>query len=209
MNRAAAGCLALLLGVATVAVAADLPDVTVRGVASGDGVRLGYGDGGNAVLAETVQLKGDRTRVDVVSGPRRFYVLRKGDTAWLVSERDRFALPVTHTPAGRDWRLDKEAPCRDGGFHCERARDARRIAGRQVVGWRFRSAGTRGPDGTDSGTLWLDADTGLVLAYQAQDMNQRHHDWTATSVEFGPLADELFELPQGIQRVPARKPGTR
>ena len=77
---------------------------------------------------------------------------------------------------------------------CERE-GKKTIAGREASGWRFRHAGTRGPDGSDSGTMWLDDQYGLLLGYHAEDMQGHSLDWTVTTVSFERLPPELFELP--------------
>jgi hypothetical protein len=101
-----------------------------------------------------------------------------------------FPVRVIREPA----RASYSEPCRSMDISCERE-GKKTIAGREAGGWRFRHAGSRGPDGSDSGTMWIDDEYGLLLGYHAEDMQGRSLDWTVTTVSFEPLAPELFELP--------------
>jgi len=67
-------------------------------------------------------------------------------------------------------------------------------AGCPTTGWRFRHAGTQGPDGSDNGTLWIDDQYGLLLGYHAEDMNCHCMGWTVTNVSFAPRSNTLFKL---------------
>lgn len=175
--------------------AADLPDVTLCGIASGAALQFGFTGNGKRVLPETVYLHGDHTRLEFQTADGLGYVLRAGNGVWLVSEKAGLARPVPSTPTARQYVFDTTEPCKNMGVSCERE-GAQNIAGHEAHGWRFRHAGTRGPDGSDSGILWIDTQYGLLLAYHAQDLQGHSLDWTVTAVSFAPLPAGLFELPQ-------------
>jgi hypothetical protein len=195
----------LALGMANLAHAqgpevAKPQSVTVIGVAVGDGYRLGLGGRTTQALAQTIREKGDRVRVDFEAGGKRGSVLRDKQGAWLISEAYNAALPLVASTTARPIIFDTQAPCRAIDARCERAEDVI-ILGRPAVGWTFRHAGSRGPDGTDSGIMWLDRETGVLLAHRSEDMSRRKYEWRTTSIDFTPLDDTLFDLPSGLQKV--------
>jgi hypothetical protein len=179
--------------------AADIPDVTLSGVASGAALRIGFESNGKHVLPETVYLHGNHTRLDFGSGENQTYLLRDINSVWLINEKAKVAWPLKSSPTGRQYVFDTAEPCRSMDVACER--DGKKIiAGREATGWRFRHAGSRGPDGSDSGTFWIDDQYGLLLGYHAEDMQGRSLEWTVTTVSFEQLPAGLFELPDGGKR---------
>ena len=174
--------------------AADMPDVTLSGVASGAALKAGLEANGKRVLPETVYLHGGRMRLDFQSGDQPGYLLREGNTVWLVNEKAKAAWPLKYGSSARQYVYDATAPCKTIDISCEHA-GKKSIAGREASGWRFRHAGSRGPDGSDSGIMWIDDEYGLLLGYHAEDMQGRPLDWTVTTVSFEHLPPELFELP--------------
>ena len=109
----------------------------------------------------------------------------RGTQAWLVSERDNYVLPVPDA-SGPYW-YDPAAPCRSMGGRCSNA---------------------DGPDGTRTGTLWIDTQTGLMLAYRGRaGISSRERGMRAAVVTFEDVASDVFELPTALRRpdrVPAR-----
>jgi outer membrane lipoprotein-sorting protein len=171
-----------------------MPDVTMRGVASGEALKVGFEGRGKHVLPETIYLHGTRTRLEFLSTDQQGYILRDGRAIWLINEKTKVAWPLQYTVSARQYIFDPADPCRGMGFSCERD-STKSLAGRNATGWRFRHAGSAGPDGSDNGILWIDDEFGLLLAYQAKDMQGRSMDWIVTEVSFGPLSPGLFELP--------------
>jgi hypothetical protein len=174
--------------------AAEMPDVTLSGVASGAALKIGFEGNSKRVLPETVYLQRNRTRVEFQSAAEQGYLLRDGSAVWLVNEKAKLAWPLKYTTTARQYLFDATEPCKALGVSCERE-GKKNIAGREASGWRFRHAGTRGPDGSDSGTMWIDDEYGLLLGYHAEDMQGRSLDWTVTTVSFERLPAALFELP--------------
>ena len=176
--------------------AADMPDVTLSGVASGTALKIGFESNGKRVLPETVYLHGGRTRLEFGDADSQGYLLRDGSSIWLINEKAKLAWPLKYSPTARQYVFDTTEPCKSMDISCERE-GKKVIAGREASGWRFRHAGSRGPDGSDSGTLWIDDQYGLLLGYHAEDMQGRPLDWSVTTVSFEPLPAGLFELPGG------------
>ena len=112
------------------------------------------------------------------------------------------ALPVP-APAWTGFRLDPAAPCAAMGARCEPgAVDV--VANTLVRKWRYRNADGRGPDGTDSGTLWVDPRTGLLLAFRGRLAGRDDtRGYEVLSVESGELDDALFALPRTIEQLEA------
>jgi outer membrane lipoprotein-sorting protein len=174
--------------------AADMPDVTLSGVASGAALKIGFEGNGKRVLPETIYLHGTRMRLEFRSADQQGYLLRDGNAVWLVNERAKLAWPLKYSTSARQYRFDATEPCKNMEISCERE-GHKNIAGREASGWRFRHAGSRGPDGSDSGTMWIDDQYGLLLGYHAEDMQGHSLDWSVTTVSFERLPTELFELP--------------
>lgn len=184
---------------ASAAYATEVPDVTLSGVASGTALKVGFEGNGKHVLPETVYLHGARTRLEFSSADQQGYLLREGSMVWLISEKAKLAWPLKYSITARQYLFDPAAPCRIMDVSCERE-GKKNIAGRETSGWRFHHAGSRGPDGSDSGVMWIDDQYGLLLGYHAEDMQGRSLDWTVTTVSFEPLSPQMFELPASGKR---------
>ena len=178
--------------------------VTVTGVAVGDGYRFALAGRNTGAIAQTIREKGEHVRVDFEAGGQSGTVLRDAQGAWLISELYSVALPLPSSTTARPLIYDLDEPCAKMRARCEHAED-RLILGRPAVGWAFRHAGGRGPDGTDSGVMWLDRDTGVLLAHRSEDMSRRKYEWRTTSVDFTPLDDDIFDMPTSLQKVPIKK----
>jgi len=179
--------------------AADMPDVKVQAVLSG--VATGGTANPGGVAAETLWLKGDRVRVDFDAGQgRRGRILRDGrGHAWLFMSTSDRALPAQHVPIGAITRLDPAQPCWKLGFACDKV-GQRVIAGRQAEGWRYRHAEQSGPGGTDSGTFWIDAQYGLLLAFQGKDVGEHARRMETTAVDFQAIPDDTFKAPEAVRQ---------
>lgn len=68
-----------------------------------------------------------------------------------------------------------------------------------MTGWRYSHAGQAGPDGTDSGVLWIDAEQGIVLGFDARDLGEHDHRMQAVDVSYDKLDDDTFALPKATQ----------
>lgn len=182
---------------ACVAQATELTGVKIDAVLEGSGI--GTSANRDDVAAETIWIKGDKVRVDFDAGAnRRGRVLRGGGHAWLLMSSSNRALPADHLRIGAMTRLDPGKPCWELGFACTQVED-RHIAGRQAHGWRYRHAGQDGPGGTDSGVFWIDAEYGLLLAYQAEDLGEKRHRMEATAVSFAKIDDDIFAMPKSLR----------
>ncbi|WP_369915381.1 hypothetical protein AB8810_01785 [Xanthomonas sp. NCPPB 3005] len=103
------------------------------------------------------------------------------------------------TPAG-PYSHDPEHSCADR--RTLRAVPREFIADPLAAGWRYRSA-AQGPDGTTSGTLWLDGN-GLLLGYRGRIRNRRdERSLRVDTVSYEPVPADAFEPPEGL-----RTPGT-
>ncbi|HKR76464.1 MAG TPA: hypothetical protein VJR95_07335 [Rhodanobacter sp.] len=179
--------------------AGDMPDVKVQAVLSG------IGTGGTAnpdgVAAETIWLKGDRVRVDFDAGQgRRGRILRDGHGhAWLFMSTSDRALPARNVKIGAITQLDPVQPCWELGFACEKV-DDRIIAGRLAHGWRYRHAEQSGPGGTDSGVFWIDAQYGLLLAFEGKDVGEHARRMETTALDFQAIPATTFEAPEGVRQ---------
>ena len=190
----------LAAAAATCGYAAEMPDVTLSGVASGAALKVGFEGNGKRVLPETVYLQGSRTRLEFGGGDdNQGYILRDGSAVWLINDKAKRAWPLKYSITARQYVFDVTDPCKSIAISCERD-GKKNIAGREASGWRFRHAGSHGPDGSDSGTMWIDEQYGLLLGYHAEDLQGRSLDWTVTAVSFEHLPPELFELPAGSPR---------
>lgn len=153
-----------------------------------------------------ISLRGKSIRIDFLddNAPDAWLVSegRRGQ-AWLVSESGNYTLPVTDA-SGPYW-YDPKAPCIVLGGRCSPA-PGEFIVGRLAAGWRYEGA-AQGPDGTTSGTLWIDTQTGLMLGYRGRTgRSRRERSLRVTDVVFEAVPEAEFEPPAGLRR-PAAKPG--
>jgi len=180
-----AAFVAVLCVAPPVARAADMPPVRQDAVLTGDAIQ--------GAMTETIYLDGDRARIDFEAGPKlRGRWLSDGRHSWLQREPSRAWLPADGFRIGRVVRLDPQRPCWQADLSCAPA-DGRTVAGRPAKGWRYRHAGQEGPMGTDSGEFWLDAETGLLLAFRGRDLGGHDYRMETVALAFGPLDPSLFE----------------
>lgn len=96
------------------------------------------------------------------------------------------------------WPLhfDPVAPCTGHGMFadCQHAGEGI-YAGRNASRWRYRLSNATGPGQTRQGSMWLDTETGLVLAYEGKTGLGQDQQWQVRQVSYRPLPDELFEVP--------------
>lgn len=145
----------------------------------------------------TVYFREDATRIEFndSTGARYALLLPAGAAAgWIVGATGGL-MPVP----GMRWPLhfDPVQPCAGQGMfaNCQ-AGEAGTRAGRAARQWRYRLTNATGPGSTRQGTMWLDQDTGLVLAYTGQTGLQQQQRWEVQRVTYGPQPDALFQPPQ-------------
>ncbi|SJZ96551.1 hypothetical protein [Novilysobacter spongiicola] len=208
MRSTALVAYSLSIWIATSGVAAvasdDVPhrDVTLHAEARGIGpVRE------TEILPLTIRLSGSHLRIDFESRSGEDGYLLADTTAdarqaWMVSRSGDVALPVP-APGWTTFRLDPEAPCADMAARCE-PESVDVVANRLVRKWRYRDADGRGPDGTDTGTLWVDPQTGLLLAFKGRLAGRGDvRGYKVTAVEHTPMSPDLFELPRTLDQAEA------
>ncbi|MCC4598251.1 hypothetical protein NRY95_21525 [Xanthomonas campestris pv. phormiicola] len=176
------------------------PQARLQGRAYGFGP-LGPKQAGDSVQVE-VRLRGEAIRIDFVGAHAPdAYLVAPGTRgrAWLISRSGDYRLPVADA-SGPYW-YDPKDPCARIGGRCAPA-PGEFIAGRLAAGWRYQSA-TQGPDGTTTGTLWLDGN-GLLLGYRGRIGNRRdERSLRVDTVSYEPVPADAFEPPEGL-----RTPGT-
>ncbi|MGF6418587.1 hypothetical protein ABH900_002070 [Stenotrophomonas sp. AN71] len=159
---------------------------------------LGPRAAGDDVEVE-IRLRGPAIRIDFRgSNAPDAWLTTQGQRgrAWLVSESGNYTLPVADA-SGPYW-YDPAAPCQTIGGRCSPA-PGEFILGRLAAGWRYDNA--HGPDGTTSGTLWIDTRTGLLLGYRGRTGNRRsERGLRVTDVSFGDVPASLFDPPAGLRR---------
>lgn len=174
-------------------------DIKLGSIVSGDGIRTsGATASREGTMVLTTWLSDDKVRIDFDAGPQmRGRILRDKDHAWLVRPDAHQAIPAGGVSIGRITRLDPREPCWNLGFPCQ-ALEPKNIAGRPATGWRYRHAGRAGPQGTDQGEFWIDAATGVLLAFDAQDLAEHHYRMQTVSFEQTTFGDDVFALPKGM-----------
>lgn len=149
----------------------------------------------------TVFFRGDAVRIEFNDAAGRHHALvlpADRATGWLEDARGN-VLPL---PMGR-WplRADPAKPCAGQGMFadCHPAGDGI-YAGRSARQWRYRLPNATGPGRTRQGRMWLDADTGFVLAYEGDTGVGADARWQVRSVQYGPLPDALFKPPAAVEQ---------
>ncbi|MET7143390.1 hypothetical protein M3S04_17260 [Xanthomonas sp. PPL139] len=149
-----------------------------------------------AAQPATVFFRDGALRIQFQDASGRSYALilaKDAPTGWIVGQQGG-AMPVP----GMRWplRFDPEQPCSGLGMFadCQRG-DSGLHAGRSAVQWRYRLANPDGPGRTRQGTMWLDRDTGLVLAYRGKTGLEQQQQWDIQRVDYGPQPDALFQPP--------------
>lgn len=183
---------------------------TVTAVGVGNGYRYASQEEGKDGTAFTIRQKGDRLRVDITAGSHHGTVWRGAKGSWLVADDEPVALSLSGKATPKPIAYDVDAPCRgmDMMATCSRA-EPRQLLGRRAVGWAFRHAGGRGPDGTDNGTMWIDEETGVLLEMRGDDVGNRHYEWHALRVSYEDIPDGILDMPADIAKLGPMKPGTK
>ena len=97
--------------------------------------------------------------------------------------------------------FDPAAPCAPMGMMSDcRSMGEGTYAGRSAMQWRYRHANRKGPGGSEAGTMWLDAETGLVLGYDAVTAGGQRLLWQVRQLRYAPQPDERFALPAAPRR---------
>lgn len=135
-----------------------------------------------------------RVQFEDATGARYNLILAEGaPTAWIVGQQGG-AMPVP----GMRWplRFDPDQPCANQGMFADCQLMATGIyAGRPARQWRYRLTNGTGPGMTRQGQMWLDAQTGLVLAYRGKTGLEEQQQWEVRHVRYGPQPDALFQAP--------------
>ena len=156
-----------------------------------------------------IRLRGGAIRIDFIGdNAPDAWLLNPGTRGrgWLVSESGNYSLPVADA-SGPYW-YDPKAPCVQLGGRCSPA-PGEFILGRLAAGWRYENA-LQGPDGTTSGTLWIDVQTGLMLGYRGRTGSHgRERSLRATAVSFETVPEEVFEAPSGLRTPAATQPSAQ
>jgi hypothetical protein len=175
-------------------------------VITGDGIRSSASSvSREGSMVVTTWLSGDKVRVDFDAGPAmRGRILRDKDHAWLIRPNSHQAIPAGGVAIGRVAKLDPKRPCWDLGFPCQ-ALEGKTIAGRPATGWRYRHAERSGPHGTDQGEFWIDAATGVVLAFDARDLAEHRYRMQTVSFEQVAIDDEVFAIPKSVSMPTAQR----
>lgn len=144
----------------------------------------------------TLRTSSDNLRVDFHfdGGGSDVYLLKRGGEprAWWISPQGNYMIPVNDA-SGPYW-YDVRRPCDSVQGRCSAA-PGEFIAGRLAKGLRYQDARS-GPDGTTHGTLWIDAETGLLLAYRGTVGNrQDSRRFRARQVNYEPVDATLFAMP--------------
>ncbi|NID13999.1 hypothetical protein [Luteibacter yeojuensis] len=180
--------------------AAEEKSYTVSAIGVGDGYRYVSKEEGRRGTAFTIRQKGERIRVDIDAGSHHGTTWGDGKTSWMVVDDQPVALPLGGKASPKPIVYDLDAPCTRMLATCSHA-EGKMLLGHRAAGWAYRNAGGRGPDGTDSGTLWIDKETGVLLEMRGEDVGRRHYEWRATAVSFEPIPDGIFALPAGVQKM--------
>lgn len=128
------------------------------------------------------------------TGSSDVYLLKRNDEprAWWISVQGRYMIPANDA-SGPYW-YDVQRPCDSVQGRCTPAQ-GQFIAGRLAKGVNYDHA-RHGPDGTTRGTLWIDSETGLLLAYRGTHGNrQDSRSFRASRVDYEPLDAAAFAKP--------------
>ena len=163
----------------------------------------GYGNlaprGTDKPIRLTLRTGADGMRADFHfdSGSSDVYLLKRYDEprAWWISPRGRYMIPANDA-SGPYW-YDMRRPCDSVQGRCSPA-PGEFIAGRLARGLNYDHA-RRGPDGTTRGTLWIDSETGLLLAYRGTRGNrQDSRSFRASRVSYEPLDAAAYARPDAL-----------
>lgn len=145
----------------------------------------------------TVYFREGAVRIDFHDAAGASYqLLLPGDgrPGWILDAKGT-ALPAPNAA----WPLvfDPDAPCAGQGMfaNCQ-SQGPGLVAGKNARHWRYRFSRNTGPGMTSRGDMWLDAETGLVLAYRGETGVGLAQEWRVQSVSYGPLPEDTFDLPE-------------
>lgn len=136
-----------------------------------------------------------------VVGGRRFTLLQPAGshTSWLVDSASGALMPFQGEGL-RGLFVDPGDPCASVGGRC-RALPERRFGEIRATAWRYRNA-TRGPGGTREGTLWVDPDRAIIVAYEGR-VGREERSMHPLELTHETIAAESFEPPAGAPTAPA------
>ncbi len=93
--------------------------------------------------------------------------------------------------------VDPATPCGGMGMMSDCRKLAEGIhSGRNAVHWAYRRANRAGPAGSDSGQMWVDSESGLLLSYTGMTLGGQEVRWQVDRVSYELQPDALFELPE-------------
>lgn len=145
----------------------------------------------------TVYFREGAARIDFRDADGKSYRLLlpgHGQPGWILDAKGA-ALPAPKAA----WPLvfDPQAPCAGQGMfaNCQ-SQGPGLVAGQNARHWRYRFSRNIGPGLTSRGDMWLDAETGLVLAYSGETGAGLPQEWRVQSVTYGPLPEGTFDLPE-------------
>ncbi len=163
----------------------------------------GYGNlaprGTGKPIRLTVRTSAEAMRADFHfdGGGSDVYLLKRNDEprAWWISPQGRYMIPVNDA-SGPYW-YDPRRPCDSVQGRCTPAQ-GEFIAGRLAKGLNYDHA-RHGPDGTTRGTLWIDNETGLLLAYRGTVGNrQDSRSFRAARVSYEPVDAAAYAKPDAM-----------
>ncbi|HST45725.1 MAG TPA: hypothetical protein VLK29_10945 [Luteimonas sp.] len=142
-----------------------------------------------------VYFRGKSVRIEFADRDGKAFAMllpETGQVGWLMDDASAMPLPNSGLPVV----FDGEAPCGSGMLaQCARTGTGQQ-AGRDAVHWRYRLPNPTGPGRTSRGTMWLDAETGVVLAYEGEAGVGPARQWRTLSVDYQPVPDSMFEVPE-------------
>jgi len=147
----------------------------------------------------TVYFREGATRIDFrdAAGASYQLLLPGGDKPGWILDGKGAALPAPRAA----WPLvfDPQAPCAGQGMFAScQSQGPGLVAGQNARHWRYRFSRNTGPGLTSRGDMWLDAETGLVLAYRGETGAGLPQEWRVQSVTYGPLPEDTFDPPKAV-----------
>lgn len=147
----------------------------------------------------TVYFREGAVRIDFHdAGGKSYRLVLPGDDqpGWILDAKGA-VLPVPK--AGWPLVFDPQAPCAGQGMfaNCQ-SQGPGLVAGQNAKHWRYRFTRNSGPGLTSRGDMWLDTETGLVLAYRGETGVGLQQEWRVSSVTYQALPEDMFDLPTGV-----------
>lgn len=148
-----------------------------------------------AMEPATVYFRGKALRIEFHDRTGRPYavVLPAAATGgWLQGGGGALPLPSARWPL----QVDPQQPCAGQGLFAECSDlGAAELAGRQARKWRYRLSNATGPGMTRQGAMWVDIDTGFVLAYHSDTGAGPGKHWQVQTIRYAPQPEALFAAP--------------